>query len=371
MPAPIGSQAIFTAFDLNVKAPSSSTRDTKGPSFLPGIHNKKFYTMAEVEEAMIQGRFSDHQKKLIREGPCGATWIVQAHKDHAGDAANPTFPLDSKSFKRTLVKYTGHCLNTGDGKGGGSGGLYHLCHGVATMAGVKAWLGGCTKQGLRDSAVGDEPNASFLSHADWDMLQVENPGAPPAPPAQTVPQQTAATGAHFVVPPKAPDGGEQSSATGSGGGKPPGPSLFKFQKFGRSEMFEDEQWRDGHQQRCQCGGLVPVGATDSDQVETDVEDAEAAEAKKRPGSPRGAAAEEPKKARFDAPVNTPADPPAHPVRVNVRIQNERGGESMVVFNQVQFRMYESLKSEDARFMEKIASPEYCSSARAPHRHHTR
>ena len=67
------------------------------------------------------------------------------------------------------MKYTGHCLNTGDGKGGGSGGLYHLCYGVATMAGVEAWLDGCTQQELRDSAVRDEPNASFVGHADWDM----------------------------------------------------------------------------------------------------------------------------------------------------------------------------------------------------------
>ena len=187
--------------------------------------------------------------------------------------------------------------------GGGSGGLYHLCYGVATRTGVEAWLDGCTKEELRDSAVGDEPNVSFVRHADWDMQQVENPGAPPAPPAQTVPQQTAAAGAHSVVSSKAPDGGEQSSATGSGGGKPK-PSLFKCQKFGCSEMFEEEQWRDDHQQG--CGGLVDI--TDSDQVETDVEDAEAAEAKKRPVSPGGAAAEDPKKARHAAPVNTSADP---------------------------------------------------------------
>ena len=145
------------------------------------------------------------------------------------------------------------------------------------MTGVEAWLDGCTKQELRDSAAGDEPNASFLRHADWDMQQVENPGAPPAPPAQTVPQQAAAAGAHSAVSSKAPDGGEQSSATGSGGGKPR-PSLFKCQKFGCSEMFEEERWRDDHQQG--CGGLVDI--TDSDQVETDVEDAGAAEAKKRP-----------------------------------------------------------------------------------------
>ena len=31
---------------------------------------------------------------------------------------------------------------------------------------------------------------------------------------------------------------------------------------------------------------------------------------------------------------------------------------MVVFNAVKFGMYESLKSEDATFMEKITSPEY-------------
>ena len=31
---------------------------------------------------------------------------------------------------------------------------------------------------------------------------------------------------------------------------------------------------------------------------------------------------------------------------------------MVAFNQVQFRMYENLKSEDGRFMEKITSTEY-------------
>ena len=104
MPAPIGSEAIFRAFDLNVKAPGSTTRDTKGLSFLPAIWNKKFHTMAEVEEAMTQGRFSDHQKMLIRVGPCGAAWIAQAYKDHAG-AASTISPLDSMSFKRRPEDY--------------------------------------------------------------------------------------------------------------------------------------------------------------------------------------------------------------------------------------------------------------------------
>ena len=140
MPAPVGSQAIFTAFDLNVKAPNSSTRDSKGPSFLPGIGNKKLYMMREVEEAMDTARFSDHQKKLIREGPCGAKWILQVYKDSAG-AASTISPLDSISVKETLMTYTGYCLNTGDAKGSGSGGLYHLCYGVVTMTRVRALHG--------------------------------------------------------------------------------------------------------------------------------------------------------------------------------------------------------------------------------------
>ena len=100
--------------------------------------------------------------------------------------------------------------------------------------------------------------------------------------------------------------------------------------------------------------------TDSDLFDTDVEETEAEDLKKRPVSPGGAAAEDPKKARHTAPVNTPADPPVPPARINVRIQNERGGESMVVLNQVQFRMYECLKSDDGLFMQKILSTEYAS-----------
>ena len=52
----------------------------------------------------------------------------------------------------------------------------------------------------------DEPNLSFVRHVDWDM-QVENPGAPPAPPAHAVPLQKAATGAQSAVS-KAAEGGE-------------------------------------------------------------------------------------------------------------------------------------------------------------------
>ena len=90
---------------------------------------------------------------------------------------------------------------------------------------------------------------------------------------------------------------------------------------------------------------------ESDQFETGVEvEVEEAIARKRQGSPTDAAADDSKKARVDAPVDNSADPPVPSVRVNVRIQNERGGESMVVFNQVQFRMHENLKSEDASFM---------------------
>ena len=222
---------------------------------------------------------------------------------------------------------------------------------MATKTGVEAWLGGCTKQELRDSTVEHEPNISFVRHADWDM-QVENPGAPPAPPAHAVPLQKVATGAQSAVS-KATDGGEQSSANGSGSGKPKAP-LFECKRFGCSEMFEEEQWRDEHQKG--CGGLVDM--TDSDMVDTDVEEAEPEALKKRPVSPGGAAVEDPKKARHTAPVNTSADPPVPPVRINVRVQNERGGESMVVMNQVQFKMYEHLKSKDGLFMQKIASPSY-------------
>ena len=71
-PAPTSSQAIFTAFDLNVKASNSSTRDTKDLSFLPGINNREPYRMGEVEEAIEMEHFNDHQKNLIRGGPCGA-----------------------------------------------------------------------------------------------------------------------------------------------------------------------------------------------------------------------------------------------------------------------------------------------------------
>ena len=121
-----------------------------------------------------------------------------------------------------------------------------------------------------------------------------------------------------------------------------------------AKKFPSGQERDDHQQGCE--GLVKLAGEDSDLVEPDVEYEEKVE--KRPGSPTGAEAEESKKPRVQAPANTSVDPPPPPVRVNVRIQNERGGESMVVFKQVQHRMYEDLKSEDGRFMEKITSAEY-------------
>ena len=160
MPAPLGSQSIFGAFDLNVKDPNSLTRDTKSLSFLPGIGNKKLHTMMEVEEAMRH--FSDHQKMLVRVGPCGAAWIQRVYKENAG-AASPISPLHSISVKRTLMVYTGHCLNTGDGEGGGSGGLYHLCYGMATMTGVGAWMAGCAKEELRNnSSMCNEPLSSFV-----------------------------------------------------------------------------------------------------------------------------------------------------------------------------------------------------------------
>ena len=116
--------------------------------------------------------------------------------------------------------------------------------------------------------------------------------------------------------------------------------------------------KDAHQEGCE--GLVNLAdeVEDADLAETDIESEE--ETKKRPGSPTGAEAEESKKPRVEAPVKTSVGSPPPPVRVNVRIQNERGGESMVAFNQVQFRMYENLKSEDGKFMLKIMSPEYAS-----------
>ena len=116
--------------------------------------------------------------------------------------------------------------------------------------------------------------------------------------------------------------------------------------------------KDAHQEGCE--GLVNLAdeMEDADLAETDIESEE--ETKKRPGSPTGAEAEESKKPRVEAPVKTSVGSPPPPVRVNVRIQNERGGESMVAFNQVQFRMYENLKSEDGKFMLKIMSPEYAS-----------
>ena len=195
MPAPVGSQAIFGAFDLNVKDPNSLTRDSKSLSFLPGIGNKKLHTMMEVEGAMAH--FSDQQKMLVRNGPCGAAWIQRVYKENAG-AASPISPLHSISVKRTLMVYTGHCLNTGDGEGGGSGGLYHLCYGVATMTGVRAWMAGCTKEELRNSTSGaDEPLASDSDvMKDWDVMQerdvmqVQHPGAPPATASSSHLQQT-------------------------------------------------------------------------------------------------------------------------------------------------------------------------------------
>ena len=175
------------------------------------------------------------------------------YKDNAG-AASAISPLDSISGKRTLMVYTGYCMNTGDGKGGGSGGLYHLCYGVATMTGVRAWLAGGTKEELRNtSSVWNEPIASFLRHADWDVLQVPNPGAPPASPAQPAPrpQQASTAGMHPAIGTHVSssgilDGGGRSSVTRSGGGQATEPSIFTCQKFGCDEKFPSGQERDGH-----------------------------------------------------------------------------------------------------------------------------
>ena len=413
LPAPLGSQAIFTAFDLNVKAQGSSTRDTKGLSFLPGIGNRKLHTMMEVEEAMVH--FSAHQKHLVREGPCGATWIQRVYKETAG-AASAVSPLDSISVKTTLMEYTGYCLNTGDGKGGGSGGIYHLCYGVATLTGVRAWLAGCSKEELRTAASWNEPIASFWRHAEWDAKQVPNLLAP----TQITPQLTPSAHIHpgvsthisstgildggnkgdkssvngssggqatdllvhtkinpLQTPSATPSAGthpgvdthisstdildsggnkgDEGSVNGPSGGPATEPSGFECQRFGCDEKFQSEQDRDVHQQGCE--GLVN-GASDVEELEeSDVEKEE--ENKKRPSSPGGAEAEGPKKSRLEAPINSSVDaPPAYPSRVNVRILNERGGESTVAFNQVQHRMYEDLKSEDGRFMQKLMSPEF-------------
>ena len=236
MPAPNGAQGIFTAFDLNVKASNAVTRDAKALSFLPGIGNRKLHSMGEVGEAMKMGSFNDNQKYLIRGGPCGATWLMRVYKENAG-ASSTISSLHSLSVGEELMLYTGYCINTGDGDGGGSGGVYHLCYGVASMKGAKAWVRGGTMQGLRDSAANGASLATLLRHDDWDIAPVANPGAPPAPPAGT-PQEDAA-GANAVAGTNAsssgaPGGGAQSSAMGSSGGAPilKIPPLFKCGKFG-------------------------------------------------------------------------------------------------------------------------------------------
>ena len=114
--SPGGSQAILRAFDLNVKASGANTRDAKGPSFIQGVNNRKLHTVGEVEEATEMAHFNDHQKKLIREGPCGIKWIVKIYKESAGSSSLIS-PLDQPSVKEKLTKYTGYCLNTGHGLG--------------------------------------------------------------------------------------------------------------------------------------------------------------------------------------------------------------------------------------------------------------
>ena len=73
-------------------------------------------------------------------------------------------------------------------------------------------------------------------------------------------------------------------------------ALHKCAKPGCGQFFENEKWRDDHQER--CGGIVQDGGSDGDQVETDLEDEEL---RKRPLSPSGAPAEEAKKPRIDPP----------------------------------------------------------------------
>ena len=91
---------------------------------------------------------------------------MKIYKENAGSPSLIS-PLDQPSVKEKLTKYTRYCLNTGDGDGGGSGGLYHMCYGIASIGGAKSWMQGCTVQELRDSAGKGEPLATFLRHGDW------------------------------------------------------------------------------------------------------------------------------------------------------------------------------------------------------------
>ena len=108
---------------------------------------------------------------------------------------------------------------------------------------------------------------------------------------------------------------DKSSVNGSSGGQAIGSSVFKCQRFGCDENFQSEQDRHVHQQGCE--GLANLASDVEDLAETDVEPEE--EKKKRPGSPRGAEAEESKKPRVEPPANSSVDAPPPPFRVNVRI----------------------------------------------------
>ena len=96
-----------------------------------------------------------------------------------------------------------------------------------------------------------------------------------------------------------PSGGDQSSVMGSSGGVPivKTQALYKYEKFGCSQLFALELWRDEHQEK--CGGLLE--SLEEDQVDTETE-GEEVQGEKRPLSPSGAAAEEAKKARLIPPT---------------------------------------------------------------------
>ena len=78
--------------------------------------------MGEVEDAMTAANLNEHQKTLLRTGPCGATWLKRISQENAG-AASTISPLHSLSVRDELMDYTGCCINVGDGNGGSGGGV--------------------------------------------------------------------------------------------------------------------------------------------------------------------------------------------------------------------------------------------------------
>ena len=250
---------MFNAFSPNIQSSNGTVRNTTSISFLRGVGGagKYSFNMLEVELTMGAtdgGNFSEAMKEHVRSGPCGAGWIAKISTENAG-AASSISPLHKEDVKDHLMDHTGYCLNVGDGNGTGGGGLYHFSYGVASKAGARAWVRGCSEQHLRASLENCMHLAS-VSSVHGSSVQptvqpnVANPEAPPAQPGGQEPSWApAAAVPRAAGEDKAPSDQVEQGSPKNGVG-PAGPSLIECRKLGCTELFETNSLVEQHQNEC-------------------------------------------------------------------------------------------------------------------------